>query len=78
MPVIDMKATGINIRMMRIRAKMSIADVQNICGVSGAAIGKWQRGDAIPTIDNLVILAAAWKVRIDDIIVVRPAGKAAG
>ena len=76
MPVIDMKATGINIRMMRIRAGMSIADVQNICGVSSAAIGKWQRGDAIPTIDNLVLLAAVWKVRIDDIIVVRPAVKA--
>ena len=75
MPVIDMKATGINIRMMCIRAGMSIADVQNICGVSSAAIGKWQRGDAIPTIDNLVLLAAVWKVRIDDIIIVQPAVK---
>ncbi len=71
MPTIDMIATGRNIRNMRKKAGMSIVALQHACGVSGTAIGKWQRGDAIPTIDNLVILADIWKVKVDDIIVTR-------
>ena len=70
MPTIDMTATGARIRQLRKKAHMTIADLQAVCGVSGAAIGKWQRGDAVPTVDNLVVLAAAWGVKIDDIVMV--------
>ena len=70
MPTINMHATGDNIRRMRKNAGMTIADVQMACGVTAAAVCKWQRGDAMPTIDNLVILAAVWGVKIDDILVV--------
>ena len=70
MPTINMQATGDNIRRMRKNAGMTIADVQMACGVTAAAVCKWQRGDAMPTIDNLVILAAVWGVKIDDILVV--------
>ena len=70
MPTIDMIATGKNIRAMRIAAGMTIDDVTRACGVSRAAVAKWQRGDAIPTIDNLVILASVWNVRVDDIIII--------
>lgn len=34
------------------------------------AIYKWQHGTAMPTIDNLVVLAAFLQVEIDDILVV--------
>ena len=34
------------------------------------AIYKWQHGTALPTLDNLVILANAFDVAMDDIIVV--------
>ena len=34
------------------------------------AIYKWQKGTAMPTIDNLVMLAMIFQVKIDDIIVV--------
>ena len=30
---------------------------------------KWQNGAALPTIDNLIVLAAVLQVRIDDILV---------
>ena len=69
MPVIDMAATGQNIRAMRIAAGMTIKDIQDACGVSATAVTKWQKGRAVPTIDNMVILADIWKVRIDDIVV---------
>lgn len=73
MPTIDMAATGANIRNLRKSAGMTIADLQDACGVSGAAVGKWQRGDSVPTIDNLVVLAAIWGMKVDDIIVVKTA-----
>ena len=71
MPVIDMAATGRNIRNRRISAGMTVADVTNACGVSAAAVSKWQSGQSVPTIDNMIILAAIWNCRIDDIIVVQ-------
>ena len=71
-PVVDMVATGDNIRMMRERVGMTVADLQRVFGfTSTVAIYKWQRGDSLPTIDNLVVLAAVFGVSISDIIICR-------
>ena len=73
-PVIDMEATGRNITALRQNAGISVRAMQEIFGFSTPqAIYKWQHGDALPTIDNFVILAAVLGVRIDDIIVFAPA-----
>ena len=70
MPVIDMTATGRNIVRLRKQAGMTVRDLQNVFGFSNPqAIYKWQRGQALPTLDNIVILAAVLGVGIDDIIV---------
>ncbi len=69
-PVIDMTATGMNITRMRRSAGMSVKDLQEIFGFSTPqAIYKWQRGVALPTVDNLAVLAAVFDVRIDDILI---------
>ena len=69
-PVIDMTATGKNIARLRIRAGLSVRELQDIFGFgTPQAIYKWQRGIALPTIDNLVVLAAALDVTLDEIIV---------
>ena len=69
-PVIDMTATGINITRMRVNAGMTVRDLQDIFGfTTPQAIYKWQRGTALPTVDNLVVLAAVFGVRIDDILI---------
>ena len=69
-PVIDMTATGCNIARMRKNAGLTVKDLQTIFGFSTPqAIYKWQRGTAMPTVDNLVVLAAVFGVTIDDIIV---------
>ena len=53
-PVIDMTATGINITRMRINAGLTVKDLQDVFGFSTPqAIYKWQRGTALPTVDNL-------------------------
>ena len=68
-PVIDMTATGINITRLRVNAGLTVKDLQDIFGFSTPqAIYKWQRGTALPTVDNLVVLAAVFGVRIDDIL----------
>ena len=36
---------------------------------SPQAIYKWQNGAALPTVDNLIVLAALLHVRIDDILI---------
>ena len=74
-PTINMAATGRNINILRNRAGMTVQDVQVTMGFNTPqAIYKWFRGDAMPTVDNLVILATIFGVKIDDIIVVnRPA-----
>ena len=71
MPTIDMIATGTSIMDKRVKAGMTVADVTNACGVSAAAVCKWQSGQTIPSIDNMVILAAIWNCKINDIIVVQ-------
>ena len=71
MPTIDMVATGKNIERLRRNAGISVRDLQNVFGFgTPQAIYKWQHGTAMPTIDNLVVLADVLQVRIDDILVV--------
>ena len=72
LPTIDMIATGANITAMRQRAGLSVRDLQDIFGFSTPqAIYKWQRGDAMPTLDNIVVLAAVFGVTVDEILVYR-------
>ena len=75
-PVIDMTATGINITRMRISAGLSVRDVQDIFGfTTPQAIYKWQRGTALPTVDNLAVLAAVFGVTIDEILIFQESGQ---
>ena len=70
-PTINMEATGRNIRRLRENAGLTVKDIQDIFGfATPQAIYKWQRGTAMPTIDNLVVLSAVLKVTIDEILVV--------
>jgi len=74
LPVIDMVKTGQNIRRLRKQAGLSVRNLQDVFGfATPQAIYKWQQGAALPTIDNLVVLAAVLQVRIDDILVVSAA-----
>lgn len=71
MPTIDMVATGKNIERLRKNAGISVRDLQDVFGFgTPQEIYKWQHGTAMPTIDNLVVLADVLQVRIDDILVV--------
>ncbi len=69
-PVINMTATGKNIMRLRKNAGMTVKHLQNVFGfTTPQAIYKWQRGTAMPTLDNMVVLAAVFGVTIDEIII---------
>ncbi len=71
MPTIDMVATGKNIAKLRKQAGLTVKDLQDVFGfATPQAIYKWQHGAAMPTIDNLVVLAAVLGVTLDEIIVI--------
>ena len=71
LPTIDMTGTGQNINRLRKQAGLSVKDLQDIFGfATPQAIYKWQQGAALPTIDNLVVLAAVLQVRLDDILAI--------
>ena len=69
-PTIDLIRTGANIVRLRKAAGLTVHDLQMVFGFnSPQAIYKWQNGAALPTVDNLIILAALLHVRIDDILI---------
>ena len=69
-PSIDMIKTGENIAHLREQAGLSVKDLQEIFGfTTPQAIYKWQHGTAMPTLDNLVVLAAVLCVRLDELLV---------
>ena len=69
-PTIDLMRTGANILRLRKAAGLTVHDLQMVFGFnSPQAIYKWQNGAALPTVDNLIVLAALLHVRIDDILI---------
>ena len=71
-PVIDLTLTGQNICNIRKQRGITVKELQSIFGFgTPQAIYKWQQGAALPTVDNLVVLAAVFGVPVDSILVVR-------
>ena len=70
-PMINVMGTGEKILRLRKEKGLSVKDLQDIFGfTTPQAIYKWQHGAALPTVDNLVALAAVFDVGIEEILVV--------
>ena len=65
---VDMKETGRKIRELRIRNKLKVEEFAEIMHSSQNTIFKWQRGECLPTIDNLLVLSSLFDTPMDDII----------
>ena len=69
-PVIDLAATGRNISRLRQQSGLSVRALQKRLGLATPqAIYKWQQGLALPTVDNLVALAAILNCTLEDILI---------
>ena len=70
LPVVNMKKTGQNITMLREQRGISVKQLQCMMGfATPQAIYKWQHGESLPTVDNLVALSAIFAVPIDAILI---------
>ena len=70
LPIVNMEQTGRNIRNLRQQRGLSVRDLQQMMGfVTPQAIYKWQQGQSLPTVDNLVALSAIFAVPIDRILI---------
>lgn len=69
---IDMVETGKRITKARERAGLSVRDLQTVLGLEAPnAIYKWQRGECLPRLDHLVIIAVMLEVPIDELVAYR-------
>lgn len=69
-PVIDPVATGANIVRLRQERGLSVRDLQAFFGFEEPqAIYKWQRGQSLPSVDNLYALGSLLEVPMDEILV---------
>ena len=74
-PIVDMKHTGENIVSLRRRKGLTVRDIQRLLGfTTPQAIYKWQRGETLPTIENLAALACILCVPMEEILAVECRG----
>ena len=69
-PVIDLAGTGRSIERHRRDAGLTVRDLQTYFGFEyPQAIYKWQHGECLPTVDNLLALARLLRVSMEDLLV---------
>lgn len=71
-PVIDMKATGRRIKELRVKHHIRVTDISDYMGFKEPqAVYKWQRGDCLPTVDNLCALSILFQTPMNEIICIK-------
>ena len=74
-PVIDLAETGRSIERHRRQAGLTVRDLQTYFGFEyPQAIYKWQHGECLPTVDNLLALARLLRVSMEDLLVYEDQG----
>ena len=69
-PVIDLVAMGDNIRRLRLERGLTVRDPQSYFGFRGtSSTHKWQKGESLPTVDNLYAWGNLFEVPMDQILV---------
>lgn len=68
-PVIDLKATGARIKELRQERHLRVSDIAEFMNFeSDQAVYKWQRGESLPTVDNLYALCRLFDTTMEDIL----------
>lgn len=69
-PKINMKATGIRIRQIMARRKLTVKDVQQYLKLSSVqSVYHWLNGQSLPAVDNLYALSELFQIPVDVVIV---------
>ena len=76
-PILDLQATGQQIKKLRVEKQISVNDICDYMGFENPqAVYKWQRGESLPTVDNLYALSRLFETPIDDILCEREEAQA--
>ena len=68
-PVIDPKATGLRIKELRQAQHLSVNDICQFMGFENPqAVYKWQRGESLPSVDNLFALSRLFQTTVDNLL----------
>lgn len=68
-PILNTTATGARIRELRRKNNLTVEQVRDYLGLeSTQSIYKWQRGECMPTIDNLYALSTLFETSVDGIL----------
>lgn len=69
-PIIDLKRTGKQIETLRKERGLKVRDVQAYFGFEyPQTIYKWQHGECLPSVDNLLALSRLFRVSMEDLLV---------
>ncbi len=69
-PVLDVRAIGARIKSLRKENHLTVGDIAEFMGFeSEQAVYKWQRGDSLPSVDNLYALSMLFHTTVDDILI---------
>ncbi len=69
-PTVNLKATGDNIIKLRKEQGITVRQIQEYFGFEQPqAVYKWQRGESLPSVDNLFALSRLLDTTIDKILV---------
>ena len=69
-PVIDIEATGNQIKFLRKKCGFSVRDIQSVFGFEyPQAVYAWEQGQNIPSIDNLLVLSILFNVPVEQLVI---------
>ena len=72
MKTIDMAATGRRIHARREKLNLRVVEVAEAMGLGSLmSVYKWEYGQTLPTLDNLILLADVLKCKPMDLIVIK-------
>jgi transcriptional regulator with XRE-family HTH domain len=68
-PNIDLKATGNRIKQLRKERNLRVQDISDYMGfMEPQAVYKWQRGESLPSVDNLFALSRLFDTPMENIL----------
>ena len=68
-PVIDQKATGRRLRLLRLEKQYTVEELASFLGFpSPRAVYLWQNGSALPSLDHMYALALIFNTPMEEII----------
>ena len=69
-PTLNLRATGERIMALRKERGITVRQLSNFMGFhEPKAVYKWQKGECLPTVDNLYAMSKLFGVSIEEILV---------